>query len=34
MKKKMSEEALLKEAAFWESFKKAVKEHPGKACRK
>ena len=34
MKKALSREALLKEAAFWGNMKKALKEVPAKSCRK
>ncbi len=34
MKKTLSKEALVKEAAFWSELKKAVKENPGKVCHK
>ncbi len=34
MKKALSKEALVKEAAFWSDFRKAVKENPGKVCHK
>jgi hypothetical protein len=34
VKKALSKEALDKEAAFWTSLKKAVKENPGKVCHK
>lgn len=34
MKKALSADALLKEAAFWDDMKKAAKENPGKACQK
>jgi hypothetical protein len=34
MKKELSKKALLKEAAFWESLREAVKENPGKVCHK
>ena len=34
MKKAMSAEALIKEAAFWDDLKKVAIEHPGKACQK
>ncbi len=34
MKKAVSEKVLVKEAAFWSRFKKAVKENPGKICHK
>jgi hypothetical protein len=32
--KPLSKKVLLKEAAFWGGMKKAVKESPGKICRK
>ena len=34
MKKTLSKAALVKEAAFWANFRKAVKENPGKICHK
>jgi hypothetical protein len=34
MKKTVSKKALVKEAAFWSDFRKAVKENPGKICHK
>ncbi len=34
MKKTESKEVLVKEAAFWSRFQKAVKENPGKICHK
>lgn len=34
MKKTPSKKALVKEADFWSSFRKAVKENPGKVCHK
>jgi len=34
MKKTLSREALVKEAAFWATMKKAAKENPGKLCHK
>jgi len=34
MKKTLSKKALVKEAAFWSDFGKAVKENPGKICHK
>jgi hypothetical protein len=34
MKKTLHKKALAKEADFWSSFKKAVKENPGKVCHK
>jgi hypothetical protein len=34
MKKTLSKKALVKEAAFWSSFRNAVKENPGKICHK
>jgi hypothetical protein len=34
MKKALSKKALVQEAALWNSLKKAVKERPGKVCRK
>ena len=34
MKKALSNEALLKEAAYWENLKKAAVDDPGKACLK
>jgi hypothetical protein len=34
MKKVLSKEALDREASFWTSLKKALKESPVKACRK
>lgn len=34
MKKALSEKALAREAALWNSLKKAAKENPGKVCHK
>jgi hypothetical protein len=34
MKKAISKEALLKEAAFWDGLKMLMKETPGKTCHK
>ena len=34
MKKTLSREALVSEAAFWMAMKKAAAENPGKLCRK
>jgi hypothetical protein len=34
VKKTVSREALVKEAAFWTALKKAAKENPGKLCHK
>lgn len=34
MKKTMSKEALLKETAYWNAKKQAVKLNPGAACHK
>ncbi len=34
MKKTLSNEALLKEAVYWENLKKAAADDPGKACLK
>jgi len=34
MKRPLSSKTLEKEAAFWEDFKKAIKENPGKVCHK
>jgi hypothetical protein len=34
MKKTVSKKALVKEAAFWSDFTRAVKENPGKVCHK
>ena len=34
MKKILSKEALEKEASFWTTMKKALKESPAKECRK
>ena len=34
VKKTVSREALVKEAAFWMTLKKAAKENPGKLCHK
>ncbi len=34
MKKTLSKEALVKEAAFWSMISKAAKENPGKVCHK
>jgi hypothetical protein len=34
MKKTMSKEALVKEAALWEKMKEAVRKHPATACHK
>ena len=34
MKKPLNKKALLREAAFWGSIKKRVKENPGKVCLK
>ena len=34
MKKALSSEALLKEAAYWDNLKKALLESPGKTCLK
>jgi hypothetical protein len=34
VKKTLSKKALVKEAAFWSDFRKAVKENPGKICHK
>ena len=34
VKKTVSKEALVKEAAFWSALKKAAKENPGKICHK
>jgi hypothetical protein len=34
VKKTVSREALVKEAAFWTALKKAAKENPGKVCHK
>jgi hypothetical protein len=34
MKRVMSADALIKEAAFWDELKKVAIEHPGKACQK
>ncbi len=34
MKKTVSKKALVKEAAFWSDFSRAVKENPGKVCHK
>jgi len=34
MKKTMSKKAMAKEAAFWDSLKKAVQSGPGKICHK
>ncbi len=34
MKKTMSRKTLVKEASFWNSLRKAVKENPGKVCHK
>jgi hypothetical protein len=34
MKKELSNEALLKEAAFWETIRKAAETNPGKSCLK
>ncbi len=34
MKKTLSSKALMRETAYWERMKKALKENPGKACRK
>jgi hypothetical protein len=34
MSKPLSRKALLKEASFWSSLKKAAQENPGKTCRK
>jgi hypothetical protein len=34
MKKTLSKEALVKEAAFWTGLQKAVRENPGKLCHK
>jgi len=34
MKKLLSNKTLLKEASFWDGLKRAIKEHPGKACHK
>jgi hypothetical protein len=34
MKQALSQEALAKEAAFWDNVKKAVAENPGKVCHK
>lgn len=33
-KKTLSRVGLVKEAAFWSSFRKAVKDNPGKLCHK
>jgi hypothetical protein len=32
MKKTLSKKALVKEAAFWSNFSKAIKDNPGKTC--
>jgi hypothetical protein len=34
MTKAVSQEALAKEAAFWENVKKLAQQHPGKVCHK
>jgi len=34
MKKNLSKEALVKEAAFWVKLGKAAKENPGRLCHK
>ncbi len=34
VKKTVSREALVKEAAFWTALKKAARENPGKICHK
>jgi len=34
MKKILNEKALAKEAALWDSLKKAAQQNPGKVCRK
>ena len=34
VKKTVSKEALVKEAAFWMALKKAARENPGKICHK
>jgi len=34
MKKNLSKETLVKEAAFWKKMGKAVKENPGTLCHK
>jgi len=34
VKKAVSKEALVKEAAFWTALKLAAKENPGKVCHK
>jgi len=34
MKKEMSNSALLKEAAFWETIKKTAETNPAKSCLK
>lgn len=34
MKKALSSDALLKEAAYWDNLKKAAANDPGKACLK
>ncbi len=34
MKKELSSEAVLKEAAFWEMTRKAAETNPGKSCLK
>ncbi len=34
VKKTLSKEALVKEAAFWSRLAKAAKENPGKVCHK
>ncbi len=34
VKKTLSREALVKEAAFWSRLQKAAKENPGKVCHK